>query len=96
MISIFILFSSDFTSFFYAVVFHIFVTFFCLFAFCILSHSPSTSVPIYEASSLPFKFHRPVGFLSAQVLSLLISLTFLPRGIFFYPVDEDTKFSPKC
>ena len=37
----------------------------------------------------------PVGLMSVQVLSLFISLTFLPRCIFFYPVHEDTKFSPK-
>ena len=72
-----------------------FVTFFRLFTFCLLSHSPSTSVPIYGAAVCHWSFIAPDGLLSVQVLSLFISLTFLPFGIFFYPVDEDTKFSPK-
>jgi len=48
--------------FFYAIVFHSFVTFFCLYTFCLFSHSPSTSVPIYEAAVRHWSFIAPSWF----------------------------------
>jgi hypothetical protein len=49
----------------------------------------------YETAVCHWSYIASIGLLLAQVLSNVISLTFLPRGI-FYPVDEDTKCPPKC